>query len=122
MITCPLCNYQVQSKVDHKPLLDGSADDYYCPNMITMDTRPLCHFSRRQYRQLVDGQAAYTYQALVPPFQITYITNCKVSVYKVDNKGDREANDKPYYQSKNKTGYGEFIKTCKRFKGLVIFS
>lgn len=122
MITCPLCNAEVQSKVDHKPVPDGSANDFYCPNMIIMGNKSLCHFTRRQYRQLVDGQAAYTYQVLVPPFQVAYTTNGHVVVHKVDNKGDREEADKPYYQSKNKTGYGEFIKTCKRFKGLVIFS
>lgn len=127
MITCPLCGKEVKDNVDQKPVEDGHASNFYCPDYIqirqptTEDPigKRLCHFSRRQLTHLVDGATAYTYQAIVPPYQIVWTTNNRVHVYKLNQDGDRDG--KPIYSSKLQD-YKTFLKTCQRFKVLVPFS
>jgi hypothetical protein len=133
MITCPICDTEVKNRIDQKPVPDDNATDYYCPNYIdihqpTQDNpvgKRICHFSRRQLKYLIGGATAFNYQAIVAPFQITWITGHKVSVYKLDSEGERVQTfgvHEKVYESKKKVDYKEFIKTCQRFKVLVPFS
>lgn len=133
MITCPFCNTEVKNRIDQKPVEDNSGTDFYCPNYTTIREpnadnavgKRLCHFSRRQLRYLIDGATAFNYQATVPPYQITWITGHHVTVYELDNEGERVqavGGHKQVYQSKKKADYQAFIKTCQRFKVLVPFS
>ena len=128
MITCPLCNTPVKDPTDQKPVQDGHANNFYCPNYIeihapTQDNpvgKRICHLSRRQLPHLVDGATAYTYQAIIPPYQIVWIANGRVHVYKLTSDGDRDG--APIYSSKSPVTYNAFLKTCQRFKVLVPFS
>jgi len=128
MIHCPFCNAEVKDPTDQKPVEDDHANNYYCPSYVEI-RRPtqedavgkrLCHFSRRQLSYLVDGATAYSYQAVMPPFQITWITNKAVCVFKLNSEGDRKSQT-PIYQSKSGGLYKDFLKTCHRFKALVPF-
>jgi hypothetical protein len=133
MIICPICDTPVKDTTDQKPVENDHANNYYCPNYIIIHHptqqdpvgKRICHFSRRQLKYLIDGATAYNYQAIVPPFQITWITGHKVSVWELDSNGERVqavGGHKRVYESKNKTDYKEFLKTVQRFKVLVPFS
>lgn len=133
MIICPICDTEVKNRIDQKPVPDDYATDYYCPNYIDIHQpnadnpvgKRICHFSRRQLKYLIGGTTAFNYQAIVAPFQITWITGHKVIVYKLDNEGERVqavGGHEKVYESKKPVQYNDFIKTCERFRVLVPFS
>lgn len=128
MITCPLCNAKVKDPTDQKFVEDGHANNFYCPDYI--ETHPptkdnpvgkrICHFSRRQLPHLVDGATAYSYQAIIMPFQVIWTTGGSIATYNLTNAGDRDG--QPVYKSKHPGTYNTFLKTCQRFKALRVFS
>lgn len=128
MILCPFCQTPVLDTIKQQSVEDGHASDCYCPNYITIQApnkenpvgKRICHFSRRQLKHLVNSNPVYSYQAIIPPFQIAWMTGKKVAVYKLDPEGDRIGD--PIFQAKQTSTYQDFLHACQRFKNLVVFS